>query len=182
MKKLRILFMVLLSLMFVSCGEEEYINTVKGIHLNDGQSIEEIAEKAVNLGEFYEKNKDKIKLDDETIEMYMMTAPQEMWNYFQKQGVIVPEGKYQLDWIIEGKTKNGKVVVASNDIVEIRIPTEKDGDYVQVKATDINIKIKESNVTLTPEQIEKYTALYIKCKELKKKYGQNAKLSEFNYN
>ena len=72
----------------------------------------------------------------------------------------IPEDIGTVTWEIEGETKAGKVVVASNENIKVKIETEKDGDYIRVDGEKIFVTDKATNKVISQEELNVASAIY----------------------
>lgn len=153
MKKILILFVLMLGLL-TGCGgisDSDYINTVKSINTNNNEKIEDVAKRLLRQSEFYLLNKDSLAFEDHQMQMVVLSyqiAPNEMFRQIKGVNPMLPELK-NLKWKIDGKTKKGKVVAVSTDLILLKIPTEQDGDYVRLETKDIQIYNKKDNTKIS---------------------------------
>lgn len=143
-------------LFLVGCNKNnEYIETVMNIRFEDGKTVEKIVNEKVIAGEFYLDNTTKLKFNRAAYGLSvvaMKISEEKQLKKYYDLGVVMPLLK-ELDWKIEGNTENGKVVVAKTDRVLVRIPTVKNGDYVQVNKDDIAVYELKTNTRITDEEI-----------------------------
>ncbi|MGL5280077.1 MAG: hypothetical protein ACRC8M_13590 [Cetobacterium sp.] len=153
MKKMLILFILMLGLL-TGCGgvsDSDYINTVKSINTNNNEKIEDLANRLLRQSEFYLLNKDSLGFEDyqmQGIFLAYQVAPNVLLEQIKRENSRLPEMK-KLKWKIDGKTKKGKVVAVSTDLILIKIPTEQDGDYVSLDTKNIQIYNKKDNTKIS---------------------------------
>lgn len=145
MKKIVFLLGLLLVLLTGCVGDEDYINTVKSISFNNGMSVEDIVNKNVEAIEFSQIN----NLEENR------TNPLFLINFYSTDFLsnLKMPSTPELKWEIEGKTKTGKIVVAYNDEVKVKIQTIEDGDYVQVSTDEINVYSQKNNKAVSIESL-----------------------------
>lgn len=153
MKKfLMVLFVILGVLTGCSGGNDsDYINTVKSMNTNNNEKIEDLVNKLLRRSEFYSLNKNFLSFDEHQTPMIVLSyqiAPNEMFSQLKNVNPILLKLK-NLNWEIEGKTKKGKVIAVSTDLVLVKIPTEQDGDYIKLNTEEIEIYNKKDNIKIS---------------------------------
>lgn len=152
MKKIVFLLGVIL-ILFTGCiGEEDYINSVKAISFNNGMSVEDIVNKDVEAIEFSQLN----NLEENR------TNPLFLINFYNTDFLsnLKMPSTPELKWEIEGKTKTGKIVVAYNEKVKIKIQTREDGDYIQVSTDEINVYSQKNNKAISSDTLNFAIEIY----------------------
>ena len=160
MKKV-LLGLILVLGLFTGCiSDSDYINTVKGISFNNGMSVEDIAVEDIKGMEFFYKN-DFAKLkNDPMFAVYLYSVK-------FLESLKLPE-EPKLKWKIEGKTENGKTVVAYTDDIEVRIQTRKNGDYIETSLNNISVYSVKNQRKVSDEDLKLGIGLYKTLLELKR--------------
>lgn len=160
MKKLAVA-LILLVLTLAGCtSDSDYIETVKKITFDDGSSVEEIVKEKVKVGEFYSENDlDGILSNPMQLFLFSMNNAATIRQGLKDAGIKMPVPA-ELKWEIDGDTKDGKILIASNDKIKVRITTRKNGDYVELYGKDIQAYIKKNNKMITDEMYESIYTLY----------------------
>lgn len=154
MKKLYFILIGILLMLTGCSSDEDYINTVKKITFPDGVTVEKLVDNNIKGGETYLVN-DKNFLFNEAVLLMLSFGSKDEINFALKQGgFTVPEKFSEVKWAVEGETKNGKVIVASNDKIKVRIETEKNGDYIETKTSDIVTSDIATNKVIPQEELD----------------------------
>ena len=90
----------------------------------------------------------------------VFVGEQEGLSFLEKTKMKIPEDIGTVTWEIEGETKAGKVVVASNENIKVKIETEKDGDYIRVDGEKIFVTDKTTNKVISQEELNVASAIY----------------------
>lgn len=157
MKKFLMLLILVLGLL-TGCGgisDSDYINTVKSINFKN-ERIDSLANRLLRQTEFYLLNKDSLAFEDHQMQMVYLSyqiAQDEMFRQIKSVNPPLPEMK-NLKWKVEGKTKKGKVLAVSTDLVLLKIPTEQDGDYVKLDVKDIKVYNKKDNSQISIDTVD----------------------------
>lgn len=160
MKKVLGLLAVFL-LIFTGCvSDEDYINTTKSITSSEGQTIEQYVNNIIKAGEMSKANEILKIYDEEMITALAFVNKEEGLYFLEKVKIKVPEDIGTVNWEIEGKTKKGKVIVASNENIKVKIETEKDGDYIRINEEKIFVTNKSNNKIITQEELNVALAIY----------------------
>lgn len=159
MKKIFLGLMLMISMLFTGCGDDNYIETTKNITFDTGVSVEEIVTGYVSGGEFYKLNYNRLKANQtQVFAMFYMTG-EGAYNTAKNIGIKLPK-KPTIKWEVAGKTEVGKIITAYSENVEVSIQTKKDGDYISLYLDDIKPKMKNKEYHLKKEQFEAYKTLY----------------------
>lgn len=154
MKKLYFVLIGILLMLTGCSSDEEYINSVKKITFPDGVSVEKLVDNNIKAGETHLIN-DKNFLFNEAVLFMLSFGSKDEINFALKQGgFTIPENFSEAKWIVEGKTKTGKILIASNDKIKVRIETEKNGDYIEIKKADIITYDIANNKVIPQEELD----------------------------
>lgn len=154
MKKIYFVLIGILLMLTGCSSDEEYINTVKKITFPDGITVEKLVDNNIKAGETYLANDKKLLFNEAVVFMLSFGSKDEI-NFTLKQGgFILPEQFSEVKWVVEGETKTGKVVVASNDKIKVKIKTEKNGDYIETRTSDIVTYELSSNKVIPQEELD----------------------------
>lgn len=151
-----ILMVMILLTGYNEVNASDYISTVKNMNAREDEKMEELANRLLRQSEFYLLNKETFAFGDHEMQRVVLSyqiAPEEMFKQIKEVNPLLPEMK-NLKWEIEGKTKKGKVVTFSSDLVLVKIPTEDDGDYIKSNIKDIQVYNKENNSRVNINQID----------------------------
>lgn len=160
MKKVLELLIALILLLTGCISDEEYINTTKTITLADGQTVEQYVNNLIKVGEMCQTN-ETLKIFEEEMAVALEALTKEEGEYFlRKSRLLVPEDIAPITWEIEGETKAGKVVIASNENIRVKIETEKDKDYIRIDGEKVFTYDKETNRLIPQEELNIAMAMY----------------------
>lgn len=162
MKKIILLFSLLL-IFFTGCtSDEDYIDTVKSITFEDGTTVKTYVQDQIKYGEFYILNEKEL-FDNGYSSLLMPTliyiAPEEVLKELKNMKIEMPKDT-PVVWKIEGNTDNGKILTASNGDIQVRIPTTKNGDYIEINTANFKVVNLKNNVTFREEQLESSKLYY----------------------
>lgn len=160
MKKILGLLMAFLLMLTGCISDEDYISTTKSITSSDGQTIEQYVNNIIKAGEISISNEVLKVYDEEMIAALVFVGEQEGLSFLEKTKMKIPEDIGTVTWEIEGETKAGKVVVASNENIKVKIETEKDGDYIRVDGEKIFVTDKATNKVISQEELNVASAIY----------------------
>lgn len=160
MKKILGLLMAFLLMLTGCVSDEDYISTTKSITSSDGQTIEQYVNNIIKAGEISISNEVLKVYDEEMIAALVFVGEQEGLSFLEKTKMKIPEDIGTVTWEIEGETKAGKVVVASNENIKVKIETEKDGDYIRVDGEKIFVTDKATNKVISQEELNVASAIY----------------------
>ena len=160
MKKILGLLMAFLLMLTGCISDEDYISTTKSITSSDGQTIEQYVNNIIKAGEISISNEVLKVYDEEMIAALAFVGEQEGLSFLEKTKMKIPEDIGTVTWEIEGETKAGKVVVASNENIKVKIETEKDGDYIRVDGEKIFVTDKATNKVISQEELNVASAIY----------------------
>ena len=160
MKKILGLLMAFLLMLTGCISDEDYISTTKSITSSDGQTIEQYVNNIIKAGEISISNEVLKVYDEEMIAALVFVGEQEGLSFLEKTKMKIPEDIGTVTWEIEGETKAGKVVVASNENIKVKIETEKDGDYIRVDGEKIFVTDKTTNKVISQEELNVASAIY----------------------
>ena len=158
MKNILKSLIILILILTTGCGgvsDSDYIATVKSLNLNN-ESMDEIANRMLRQSEFYLLNKNSLAFEDHQIRLVVLSYqiyPNELFKQIKSANPMLPELK-NLKWKIDGKTKKGKVVAVSTDLVLVKIPTEQDGDYVRLNIDDVQIYNRKDNTNISIDMVD----------------------------
>lgn len=173
MKKVIAIFISLLLFLTGCSSDEDYINSVKEMAFSDGSSVEEYVKDNIKAGEMYKLN-DSILMSKEILFLLKFASKDEVLFLLNQGSVVVPQDIKEASWKVEGETKQGKVIVVSNDEIKVKIETEKDGDYIKVNTNQIFTYNEKANKLIPQEDLNIALELY----NLAKKYGYENNSSE----
>ena len=154
MKKLYFVLIGILLMLTGCSSDEEYINTVKKITFPDGVTVEQMVDNNVKAGETYLVNDKNLLFNEAVVFMLSFGSKDEINFTLRQSGFTLPEKISEIKWIVEGKTKTGKVIVASNDKIKVKIETEENGDYIETKTSDIITYELPSNKVIPQEELD----------------------------
>lgn len=154
MKKLYFVLIGILLMLTGCSSDEEYINTVKKITFPDGVTVEKMVDNNVKAGETYLVNDKNLLFNEAVIFMLSFGSKDEINFTLRQSGFTLPEKISEIKWGVEGKTKTGKVIVASNDKIKVKIETEENGDYIETKTSDIITYELPSNKVIPQEELD----------------------------
>ena len=171
-------FLLTLTLVLTGCStDEDYITTVKSITFSDGQTVEEYVGNNIKAGEMYKLNDSSLFMNEGILFLMNFGGKDEVLYLLEQGGVTLPEDISSTKWEIEGETKDGKVVIASNDNIRVKIETVKNGDYIEVSTDKILTYDKASNKMITQEELNGALELY----NLAIKYGYTNSNEQIEY-
>ncbi|WP_294703872.1 hypothetical protein [uncultured Fusobacterium sp.] len=154
-------FLLFLTLVLVGCtSDEDYINTTKSITFANGQTVEQYIDNNIKAGEMYKLNDSSLFMNEGILFLMNFGSKDEIIYLLEQGGVTIPENITSTKWEIEGETKDGKVVIASNDNIRVKIETVKNGDYIEVSTDKILTYDKASNKMITQEELNGALELY----------------------
>lgn len=154
-------FLLFLTLVLVGCtSDEDYINTTKSITFANGQTVEQYIDNNIKAGEMYQLNDSSLFMNEGILFLMNFGSKDEIIYLLEQGGVTIPENITSTKWEIEGETKDGKVIVASNDNIRVKIETVKNGDYIEVSTDKILTYDKASNKMITQEELSGALELY----------------------
>lgn len=154
MKKLYFVLIGILLMLTGCSSDEEYINTVKKITFPDGVTVEKMVDNNVKAGETYLVNDKNLLFNEAVVFMLSFGSKDEINFTLRQSGFTLPEKISEIKWGVEGKTKTGKVIVASNDKIKVKIETEENGDYIETKTSDIITYELPSNKVIPQEELD----------------------------
>lgn len=154
MKKLYFVLIGILLMLTGCSSDEEYINTVKKITFPDGVTVEKMVDNNVKAGETYLVNDKNLLFNEAVVFMLSFGSKDEINFTLRQSGFTLPEKISEIKWVVEGKTKTGKVIVASNDKIKVKIETEENGDYIETKTSDIITYELPSNKVIPQEELD----------------------------
>lgn len=154
MKKLYFVLIGILLMLTGCSSDEEYINTVKKITFPDGVTVEKMVDNNVKVGETYLVNDKNLLFNEAVVFMLSFGSKDEINFTLRQSGFTLPEKISEIKWGVEGKTKTGKVIVASNDKIKVKIETEENGDYIETKTSDIITYELPSNKVIPQEELD----------------------------
>lgn len=154
MKKLYFVLIGILLMLTGCSSDEEYINTVKKITFPDGVTVEKMVDNNVKAGETYLVNDKNLLFNEAVVFMLSFGSKDEINFTLRQSGFTLPEKISEIKWGVEGKTKIGKVIVASNDKIKVKIKTEENGDYIETKTNDIITYELPSNKVIPQEELD----------------------------
>lgn len=154
MKKLYFVLIGILLMLTGCSSDEEYINTVKKITFPDGVTVKKMVDNNVKAGETYLVNDKNLLFNEAVVFMLSFGSKDEINFTLRQSGFTLPEKISEIKWGVEGKTKTGKVIVASNDKIKVKIETEENGDYIETKTSDIITYELPSNKVIPQEELD----------------------------
>lgn len=154
MKKLYFVLIGILLMLTGCSSDEKYINTVKKITFPDGVTVEKMVDNNVKAGETYLVNDKNLLFNEAVVFMLSFGSKDEINFTLRQSGFTLPEKISEIKWVVEGKTKTGKVIVASNDKIKVKIETEENGDYIETKTSDIITYELPSNKVIPQEELD----------------------------
>lgn len=154
-------FLLTLILVLTGCtSDEDYINTTKSITFANGQTVEQYIDNNIKAGEMYQLNDSSLFMNEGILFLMNFGSKDEIIYLLEQSGVTIPENITSIKWEIEGETKEGKVIIASNDNIRIKIETVKNGDYIEVSADKILTYDKTNNRLIPQEELNGALELY----------------------
>lgn len=160
MKKILGVLILMLSVAFTGCSSDKsYINTVKSITFDNGKSVEDIVNENAKIGEFYFENDLQETLSNPYMFIFYLNGKDEAISQLKEAGIKMPVPD-KLKWQVEGETSKGKVLIASNDMIKIKINTRQNGDYIELYEYDIQTFIKSTNQLIPLDMLEKTKTFY----------------------
>ncbi|MGK4198712.1 hypothetical protein [Fusobacterium sp. HC1336] len=154
-------FLLTLILVLTGCtSDEDYINTTKSITFANGQTVEQYIDNNIKAGEMYQLNDSSLFMNEGILFLMNFGSKDEIIYLLEQSGVTIPENITSIKWEIEGETKEGKVIIASNDNIRIKIETVKNGDYIEVSADKILTYDKTNNRLISQEELNGALELY----------------------
>lgn len=154
-------FLLTLILVLTGCtSDEDYINTTKSITFANGQTVEQYIDNNIKAGEMYQLNDSSLFMNEGILFLMNFGSKDEIIYLLEQSGVTIPENITSIKWKIEGETKEGKVIIASNDNIRIKIETVKNGDYIEVSADKILTYDKTNNRLIPQEELNGALELY----------------------
>lgn len=171
-------FLLTLILVLTGCtSDEDYINTTKSITFANGQTVEQYIDNNIKAGEMYQLNDSNLFMNEGILFLMNFGSKDEIIYLLEQSGVTIPENITSIKWEIEGETKEGKVIIASNDNIRIKIETVKNGDYIEVSADKILTYDKTNNRLIPQEELNGALELYNLA--LKHEYTNSNKQIEY---
>lgn len=185
---MRKILILILSSLFILTGcswtnDTEYINIVKQMTFNDGETVNDYVNNIARYTAIYSLNNDKIMFTKNTAAIIgwgLLNSKQnqkEMYKTFKQAGLIVPE-KAETKWLIEGKTKTGKIILVTTENAIIKINTKKNGDYIEFSRDDIKAYDPKTKKILTKTQLSIASGLNSLMESFEKNNDPN-KMKEF---
>ena len=154
-------FLLFLTLVLVGCtSDEDYIDTTKSITFANGQTVEQYIDNNIKAGEMYQLNDSSLFMNEGILFLMNFGSKDEIIYLLEQGGVTIPENITSTKWEIEGETKDGKVIIASNDNIRVKIETVKNGDYIEVSTDKILTYDKTNNKLIPQEQLNGALELY----------------------
>lgn len=154
-------FLLFLTLVLVGCtSDEDYIDTTKSITFANGQTVEQYIDNNIKAGEMYQLNDSSLFMNEGILFLMNFGSKDEIIYLLEQGGVTIPENITSTKWEIEGETKDGKVIIASNDNIRVKIETVKNGDYIEVSTDKILTYNKTNNKLIPQEQLNGALELY----------------------
>ena len=154
-------FLLTLILVLTGCtSDEDYINTTKSITFANGQTVEQYIDNNIKAGEMYQLNDSSLFMNEGILFLMNFGSKDEIIYLLEQSGVTIPENITSTKWEIEGETKDGKVIIASNDNIRVKIETVKNGDYIEVSTDKILTYDKTNNKLIPQEQLNGALELY----------------------
>ena len=154
-------FLLTLILVLTGCtSDEDYINTTKSITFANGQTVEQYIDNNIKAGEMYQLNDSSLFMNEGILFLMNFGSKDEIIYLLEQSGVTIPENITSIKWEIEGETREGKVIIASNDNIRIKIETVKNGDYIEVSADKILTYDKTNNRLIPQEELNGALELY----------------------
>ena len=154
-------FLLFLTLVLVGCtNDEDYIDTTKSITFANGQTVEQYIDNNIKAGEMYQLNNSSLFMNEGILFLMNFGSKDEIIYLLEQGGVTIPENITSTKWEIEGETKDGKVIIASNDNIRVKIETVKNGDYIEVSTDKILTYDKTNNKLIPQEQLNGALELY----------------------
>lgn len=154
-------FLLFLTLVLVGCtSDEDYIDTTKSITFANGQTVEQYIDNNIKAGEMYQLNNSSLFMNEGILFLMNFGSKDEIIYLLEQGGVTIPENITSTKWEIEGETKDGKVIIASNDNIRVKIETVKNGDYIEVSTDKILTYDKTNNKLIPQEQLNGALELY----------------------
>lgn len=154
-------FLLTLILVLTGCtSDEDYINTTKSITFANGQTVEQYIDNNIKAGEMYQLNDSSLFMNEGILFLMNFGSKDEIIYLLEQSGVTIPENITSIKWEIEGETKEGKVIIASNENIRIKIETVKNGDYIEVSADKILTYDKTNNRLIPQEELNGALELY----------------------
>ena len=157
MKRFVKVFVVFLFL-FVNCmgiSNEDYIATVKSITFDDGETVDEYVNKLLKSSEFYILNKDKIWFDESVLQELALScaiSPKEVYDRLKGIGLETPI-VWDMNWEVEGKTRDGKILTVTSDNAMVKIRTGINGDYIEILEDGIQTYDLDTKARITEAQL-----------------------------
>lgn len=165
MKKI-IMFLICSTFLLTGCiSDTNYIETVRAIEFNNGESIDDVVSKKLSGAEFKAKNEDNITID-RGMAVFKSTGE---YAFLLKGIGIEPElremcikagvkGIYpkNITWEIEGETNEGKIIKVSSDYATVKIKTQLNGDYIEIQNKDIVTLLKGNAKAFDSEILDEY--------------------------
>ena len=154
-------FLLTLTLVLTGCStDEDYITIVKSITFSDGQTVEEYVGNNIKAGEMYKLNDLSLFMNEGILFLMNFGGKDEVLYLLEQSEVTLPEDISSTKWEIEGETKDGKVVIAFNNNIRVKIETVKNGDYIEVSTDKILTYDKTNNKLIPQEQLNGALELY----------------------
>lgn len=156
MKKIINIVMVLLIVFaFTGCSnDEEYIESVKGITFDNGETVKDIVNDYLLATDLVIRNEGRIKY----------TLSKDSWDYnatrlefkgsrdsipsyemyFERIAAGANTAGYEVlydepeyNWVIEGKTSTGRIIIVTSKYGKMKMTTIDDGDYITMYKNSI---------------------------------------------
>lgn len=160
MKKLLLIMLVVIFSLVGCTNDNEYLDTVKKITFDNGQTMEEIMTEMLTCGEIVIENPFIEKISESKIKSISMYSSKKFAKSFDNNPLLIPNIN-NIKWKIQGNTSNGKIILASTNDITAKIPTVKDGDYVEVNFNDIKLYDNKTNKLISEQNLIKALYLFI---------------------
>ena len=160
MKKIFFILIGMILLLLGCSNDEEYLNKTKKITFPDGVSVEKLVENNIKAGEIYRVANRNFLFNEAVLLMLNFGTKDEINFTLQQSEFLIPENFSEIKWIVEGSNEKGKIIVASNDKIKVRIETEKNGAYIKANKGDIMTYDIAINKIIPQEKLEIITEIY----------------------
>lgn len=132
-----------------------WINTVKGIVLEDGNSTENLIKESIISGHFFLINKNNLNFEIHPLVAFIWfndlnSKPVVAKNELKNLGVKLIDSP-KVIWKVEGTTTKGKVIIVSSDLVTVRIPTTINGTYIGINTENIEVFDKQTHKIISKD-------------------------------
>lgn len=160
MKKLLLIILVVIFSLTGCTNDDEYLNTVKKIIFDNGQTMEEIMTEMLTCGEIIIENPFIEKISESKIKDISVFSSKKFAKSFNNNTLFIPNIK-NIEWNIQENISNGKIILASTNNITAKIPTIKNGDSIEINFNNIKLYDNKNNKLISEQNLIKALYLFI---------------------